>query len=74
MIYHTGDFLSRFGSVLQVGVNLVVPVTISLLLSGRHISDHLFTISEPGHFDMFRVKLICTAHQQCWMPTSGLLH
>ena len=47
VLHHTGDLLSRCGRVLQVGVDLVVPVSINQLLSGGHITGHLLTVPEP---------------------------
>lgn len=74
VLHHTGDLLSSFGSVLQLRVNLMVPVSVSHLLSGGHVRSHHCTVPQPGHFDFLRVEVVRTAHQQRWMSAVALLH
>ncbi len=67
------DLLSRFGEVFQMGVDLIEPVSISQLLSGRHISFHLCIISHPRQFYGFGVELIGTAHQNSFLILNSFL-
>lgn len=60
---HTGDLLSRFRHVLQMGVDLIVPVSISHLLSGRHVTLNLLPVPQPRQRDGWRVKSVSAAHQ-----------
>ena len=71
VLHHTGDLLSSFGGELQVGVDLVVPVSIHHLLAKHHITGHLLAISVPGHTDHLWVEVVRAAHQPSRMTTSG---
>lgn len=51
------------GRVLQVGVQLVVPVPVCQLLGGGHIMADLSSIPEPAHFDVLGVKVVNAADQ-----------
>ncbi len=74
VLHHTGYLLSSFGSVPQLSVNLVVPVSVRHLLSRGHVRSHHYTVPQPGHVDFLRVEVIRTAHQQRWMSAVSLLH
>lgn len=67
VLHHTGDFLSMFGSVLQVGVDLVEPIPIGQLLSGGHIRCHFFSIPQPRHSNLFGIKVVHAADEDAWM-------
>ena len=74
VLHHTGDLLSSFGGELQVGVDLVVPVSIRQLLRGWDITGHLLAVSVPGHTDHSWVEVVGTAHQHGEMIATDWPH
>lgn len=58
------------GYVLQVGVDLVEPITICKLFSGSDVRGCFLSISQPAHFDQFRVEVIDAANQHGRMVTT----
>ncbi len=74
MLHHTGDFLSRCGSIFQIGVHLVEPVPVGHFLSGHYSKRHLLSVFQPRHSDLFGVKVVHTADEHAWMFAARCLN
>ena len=63
------------GCVLQVGVVLVVPVSIRQLIGRGETRGERFSTSQPGHQDHFRIEVVAAApqHVSVFTTTSGSL-
>lgn len=58
------------GRVLQVRVDLVVPVPVCQLISGSDIRGDFLSVSEPAHSDLFGVEAEDAADQHGGMFTT----
>lgn len=73
MLDLTGDFLSRFGSILQIGVDLVEPVPIGQHIGGHHTRCHHLSIPQPRQADVFGIKVVRAANEDGWMSAARCL-
>lgn len=62
------------GRVLQVGVDLVVPIAVCQLVSGGDPGGDFLSVSTPAHFDVLGVEVVDAADQHGWVSTSRGLH
>ena len=71
MLYLTGEPLSIYGRVLQVGVGQVQPVPIGQLVGEAHARGHLLPAPQPGDSDGSGVEVVNAAHQEARMTTAA---
>ena len=62
------------GRVLQVGVDLVVPISVCQLISGSDIMGDFLSVSLPAHSDPFGVEVVDAADQHGRMSASWWRH